>query len=194
MLYSGDVFGLTGGETRRLQSDSLTVYPKIVPLTRVVLPTQSPMGTLRHHQPIFEDPSRIFGKREYVSGDSLRRVDWKSTASTGHLQVKLFEPSIALETVIFLDLPARICLAGVARRRLAHGGGQHDTIGVYDRITWDFIHYILRYRRAMAPRVHALIAEHARTADVTVLRSRRAARRYLVRARQTAKTRALPGR
>jgi uncharacterized protein (DUF58 family) len=104
MLYSGDVFGLTGGETRRLQSDTLTVYPKIVPLTRVVLPTQSPMGTLRHHQPIFEDPSRIFGKREYVSGDSLRRVDWKTTASTGHLQVKLFEPSIALETEIFLDL------------------------------------------------------------------------------------------
>ncbi len=62
------------------------------------------MGTLRHHQPIFEDPSRIFGKRPYVSGDSLRRVDWKATASTGQLQVKLFEPSIALETEIFLDL------------------------------------------------------------------------------------------
>jgi uncharacterized protein (DUF58 family) len=104
MLYSGDVFGITGGETRRLRSDFLTVYPKIVPLTRVVLPTQSPMGTLRHHQPIFEDPNRIFGKREYVSGDSLRRVDWKATASTGNLQVKLFEPSISLETEIFLDL------------------------------------------------------------------------------------------
>jgi uncharacterized protein (DUF58 family) len=107
MLYSGDVFGIAGGETRRLQSDYLTVYPKIVPLTRVVLPTQSPMGTLRHHQPIYEDPSRIFGKREYVTGDSLRRVDWKATASTGHLQVKLFEPSIALETEIFLDLNSK---------------------------------------------------------------------------------------
>ena len=31
-------------------------------------------------------------------------MDWKSTAATGHLQVKLFEPSIALETFIFLDL------------------------------------------------------------------------------------------
>jgi uncharacterized protein (DUF58 family) len=104
MLYSGDVFGIAGGESRRLQSDYLTIYPKIVPLTRVVLPTLSPMGTLRHHQPIFEDPSRILGKREYVSGDSLRRVDWKATATTGHMQVKLFEPSIALETEIFLDL------------------------------------------------------------------------------------------
>ncbi|MEJ2597970.1 MAG: DUF58 domain-containing protein [Anaerolineales bacterium] len=104
MLYSGDVFGLAGRETRRLASDYLTVYPKIVPLTSVSLPTQSPMGTLRHHQPIFADPSRVFGKREYVSGDSLRSVDWKATASSGQLQVKLFEPSIALEAEIFLDL------------------------------------------------------------------------------------------
>jgi uncharacterized protein (DUF58 family) len=44
------------------------------------------------------------GKRDYISGDSLRRVDWKSTAVTGRMQVKIFEPSIALETVIFLNL------------------------------------------------------------------------------------------
>jgi hypothetical protein len=62
------------------------------------------MGTLRHTQPVFEDPSRVRGKRDYVSGDSLRRVDWKATAAAGHLQVRLFEPSIALETAIFLNL------------------------------------------------------------------------------------------
>jgi uncharacterized protein (DUF58 family) len=33
-------------------------------------------------------------------------VDWKASAATGRLQVKLFEPSIALETVIFLNLNA----------------------------------------------------------------------------------------
>jgi uncharacterized protein (DUF58 family) len=62
------------------------------------------MGTLRHHEPIFEDPTRVRGKRDYVTGDSLRRIDWKSTAVTGRLQVKQYEPSIALETMIFLDL------------------------------------------------------------------------------------------
>jgi uncharacterized protein (DUF58 family) len=61
---------------------------------------------MRHHQPVFEDPTRIFGKRDYVAGDSLRRVDWKSSAATGRMQVKLFEPSIALEAVIFLNLNA----------------------------------------------------------------------------------------
>ncbi len=81
--------------------------------------------------------------------------------------------------MIFLDLPAWACLWGIAQRRLRHGGGQHQAIGVYDRITWDFVRYILGYRRQMAPRVRALIAEHAGDAQVVVLRSRRAARRYL---------------
>ncbi|HEY4722983.1 MAG TPA: DUF58 domain-containing protein, partial [Anaerolineae bacterium] len=85
-------------------SEALIVYPRIVSLTRVKLPSRSPLGTLRHTEPIFEDPSRIFGKRDYVAGDSLRRVDWKATASIGRLQVKQFEPSMALETAIFLNL------------------------------------------------------------------------------------------
>jgi uncharacterized protein (DUF58 family) len=106
-LYTGDLFGLADTQQRRMNASYLTVYPKIIPLTRVALPSRSPMGDLRHTQPVFEDPSRVIGKRDYVTGDSLRRVDWKATASTGRLQVKLFEPSIALETVIFLDLDAR---------------------------------------------------------------------------------------
>lgn len=85
----------------------------------------------------------------------------------------------AADTVVFLDLPARTCLWGIAQRRLRYGGGQHQAVGVYDRITWGFIRYILGYRRSMAPRVHALIAVHTAEAEVIVLRSRRAARRYL---------------
>ena len=85
----------------------------------------------------------------------------------------------AADTVIFLDLSGRACLWGVAQRRLRHGGGQQQAIGVYDRITWDFIRYILGYRKKMAPRVRALIASHAGHAQVTILRSRAAIRRYL---------------
>lgn len=85
----------------------------------------------------------------------------------------------AADTVIFLDLPGWACLWGIAARRLRHGGGQHQAIGVYDRITWGFIRYILGYRKNMAPRVRALIASHARHAQVTVLRSRPGVRRYL---------------
>lgn len=105
-LRSGDMLGLADDAQTEGRADNLIVYPRIVPLAGVPLPSRSPLGTLRHTQPMFEDPSRVRGKRDYVAGDSLRRVDWKATASTGRLQVKQFEPSIALETAIVLNLNA----------------------------------------------------------------------------------------
>lgn len=94
----------------------------------------------------------------------------------------------AATAVIFLDLPALTCLRGILQRRLRHGGGQHHAIGVYDRITWGFIRYIFGYRRSMRPRVHQMLAEHARHAEVLVFRSRRQARRYLDSVRPAAPT------
>lgn len=105
-ISTGDLFGLAGRVQKEIPQQFITVYPKIVPLSNVKIPSRSPQGTMRHHQPLFEDPTRVFGKRGYVAGDSLRRVDWKSTAITGQLQVKLFEPSISLETMIYLNLNA----------------------------------------------------------------------------------------
>jgi uncharacterized protein (DUF58 family) len=101
---TGDLLGLSRQQQEEGGIDHLTVYPKIIPLTRPSLPSRAPQGTLRSQQPIFEDPSRVLSKRDYVAGDSLRRVDWKASAVLGRLQVKQFEPSIALETAIFLDL------------------------------------------------------------------------------------------
>ncbi len=100
----GDPIGLARPQEYSAAPDHITVFPKIIPLTSLRLPSRSPQGTLRHHQPIFEDPARLLNKRDYVAGDSLRRIDWKSSAAVGRLQVKQFEPSIALETSIFLNL------------------------------------------------------------------------------------------
>ncbi len=103
-LTGGDLLGLSAHQVQESHPAYLTVYPRVVSLAGLKLPSRSPMGTLRHQQPVFEDPTRPAGKRDYVNGDSLRRIDWKASASIGRLQVKQFEPSIALETAIFLDL------------------------------------------------------------------------------------------
>jgi len=105
-VSTGDILGLSESILAQSPAESLVVYPKIIPFASVNIPSHSPQGTLGHHLPLFEDPTRVFGKRGYLSGDSLRRIDWKASASSGQLQVKLFEPSIALETFIVLNLNA----------------------------------------------------------------------------------------
>lgn len=90
------------------------------------------------------------------------------------------------DTVIFLDLPAWACLTGIVQRRWRYRGGQHDESGVYDRITWDFISYVVRYRATMRPKVRRLLAEHGASARLVMLTSRRQADHFLkeVRAKQ----------
>ncbi|HET6595219.1 MAG TPA: DUF58 domain-containing protein [Anaerolineales bacterium] len=105
-ITTGDILGLSSSLRAEIAAEPFVVYPKIIPFTFMDVPSQSPQGTLRSTIPLFEDPTRVLGKRGYTSGDSLRRIDWKSSASSGRLQVKVFEPSIALETFLVLNLNA----------------------------------------------------------------------------------------
>lgn len=103
-LRSGDVFGfLTRDETlNNLQY--LLVYPLIVPLTRFSLPARHPFGDRRAPRRLIEDPSRIIGVRDYVYGDSLRRVHWKATARTMQLQSKVYEATTTYTLITFLNV------------------------------------------------------------------------------------------
>ncbi len=103
-LQSGDLLGLEDVRERQGAPDHLTVYPRIVPIRKCPIPSFSPIGVLRFHRPLFEDPSRVVAKRDYQSGDSMRRIDWKASAAAGKLQVRQFEPAISLEVAVFLNL------------------------------------------------------------------------------------------
>lgn len=100
----GDLLGSASYKNRYQDDDFVIVYPKIVPLRSLDLPSQSPFGILPSRERLFEDPTRIRGVRDYQPGDSLRRMDWKTSARVGSLQVRRFEPAIALETAIYLNL------------------------------------------------------------------------------------------
>ncbi len=79
-LHSGDIFGFVKREMTILNRQYILVYPLIAPITSFGLPARHPFGDRRAPRRLLEDPSRIVGVRDYVYGDSLRRVHWKATA------------------------------------------------------------------------------------------------------------------
>lgn len=106
LLTSGDLFGFAGAQTRSEAVQYLTVYPRIIPLVGLALPSRLPFGTLASPQRIFEDPARLRSVREYQAGDSQRRINWKASAHSDTLLVKQFSPAISLESMILLNLNA----------------------------------------------------------------------------------------
>ncbi|MFN2200433.1 MAG: DUF58 domain-containing protein [Caldilineaceae bacterium] len=106
-LSTGDLFGFTGANWEEDRPTYVTVYPQVVPLHELGLPSRSPFGVLPARQRLFEDPNRMTGVREYMSGDSQRRIHWKASAHEDTLLVKKFQPAIALNVAIVLDLNSR---------------------------------------------------------------------------------------
>jgi len=103
-LESGDLFGLY---TRTKDNDDieyLTVFPSLIPLKEMELPPENPFGEQRSRRRLFEDPNRPMGIREYHPEDSFRRVHWPATARTGHLQVKVYQPTSAQVMVLCLNV------------------------------------------------------------------------------------------
>jgi uncharacterized protein (DUF58 family) len=103
-ISTGDLLGLAASATDYLEKDYLIVYPKIVSLENLGIPSAHLSGEVLTKKRIYEDPILTMGIRDYQSGDSLKRIHWKSSARTGHLQTKLFEPSTTMDMGIFFDV------------------------------------------------------------------------------------------
>ena len=103
-VRSGDVFGFISNEETIDNWQYLLVYPLVVPLTRFSLPARHPFGDRRAPRRLLEDPSRVIGVRDYVYGDSLRRIHWKATARTLQLQSKIYEPTTTYTMILFLNV------------------------------------------------------------------------------------------
>ncbi len=103
-LRTGDLFGFVNGARQENTSVEVTVYPQVLPLDKLGLPSRSPFGTLSSRQRLFEDPARVSGVRSYSSGDNQRSIHWKASARADELLVKKFQPAISLNVAIVLDL------------------------------------------------------------------------------------------
>jgi len=103
-IQSGDYFRFRVQEMEVGGPCHLVVYPKIVPLEQLGIPSRDPFGDLRLRRHLFQDPVRVASIREYAYGDPMRRIHWKATARTGQLQTKVFEHTTSPDLAVFLDV------------------------------------------------------------------------------------------
>ncbi len=106
LLESGDIFGLH----RRIRivgrPDYILVYPKVIPLSRYDFASRRPVGEIRLHDRLMEDPTRLAGVREYQLGDPFNRIHWKATARMARLHSRVYESTTLAGATVLLDFHA----------------------------------------------------------------------------------------
>lgn len=102
-ITSGDVFGFGQvGETVKVSADIL-VYPKLMPMEEIPLPSHSWLGEIMVRRWIVEDPFTVAGVRKYEAGDPMNAINWKATAREGMLQVSKKDYTADHHLMIYLN-------------------------------------------------------------------------------------------
>lgn len=81
------------------------------------------------------------------------------------------------DAVVYLDLSTLSCLFGVARRRVRYRRQMRPDLGVYDRISCEFVRRIHSFRTRQRPRILDMLGMF--DGELIVLQSRRDVRRFL---------------
>lgn len=103
-LGSSDPFGWLERDLLVPATETLLVYPPLVPIAAPGLAPVNPLGEKTLPRPLLEDPLRVSGIRDYVPGDDPRRIHWKATAHVGALKSKMYEPPALRRLLILLDV------------------------------------------------------------------------------------------
>jgi uncharacterized protein (DUF58 family) len=105
-ILTGDPFGIYSVRLTDPAKASLMVMPPVVPLPQLEI---TPGGYSGEGRPIPDAPERTVDAssvREYLPGDSLRLVHWKTTARHAKPYVRLFDGAPASDWWVLLDLQA----------------------------------------------------------------------------------------
>ncbi|MCW2975687.1 MAG: hypothetical protein JWM06_968 [Actinomycetia bacterium] len=98
-----DPFALARAETVQGEPQALVVYPRLVPLERLF--SEGGAHAQEGRRLLLQRPAgfELHSVRDYVHGDSLRTVHWRSTARRGQLMVKELEDAPRDEVAVLLD-------------------------------------------------------------------------------------------
>jgi uncharacterized protein (DUF58 family) len=101
---SGDPFGLFRRQIMLSGSHELLVLPRVLPITNFALFTGGLPGNGRSSRRALQATTNATTIRDYLPGDALSRIHWRSSAHFEKLMVKEFELDPAVDAWIFLDL------------------------------------------------------------------------------------------
>jgi adenylate kinase family enzyme len=99
------------------------------------------------------------------------------------------------DTVIFLDLPRLVCVAGVVRRWLRWRGRSRPdlTPGCPEQLSWEFLSWIWTYPARRRPGILARLRSLGADRRVVILHSRREAARFVDALAQESESPAVDG-
>jgi len=98
-----DPFGLARAQLVQGEPQALVVYPRLVALERLF--SEGGAHAQDGRRLLLRRPTgyELHSVREYVEGESLRKVHWRSTAKRGRLMVKELEDAPRDEVAVLLD-------------------------------------------------------------------------------------------
>ncbi len=107
-LRTGDPFGIYSLTLHDQHSSSVLVTPPHLPLTQLKLAPGGWSGDRRRQRGALEREISDAGVRNYVAGDSLRRIHWRASAHNDALIVRQLEADSSSDWWIFVDLEAAV--------------------------------------------------------------------------------------
>jgi len=103
-LRCGDPLGIYTLTLKDPHASSILVTPPVLPLSRLKIHTGGWLGDDRHRRGYLERTISDAGLRNYVAGDSLKRIHWRASAHFDNLIVRQLETATSRDWVIFVDL------------------------------------------------------------------------------------------
>lgn len=142
---SGDPFGMFRRRIILTEQRDLLVLPRVLPISNFVLFTGGLPGRGRSSRRALQTTTNATTIREYMTGDALNRIHWRSSARLDKLMVKEFDLDPAMDAWIFLDLHDAV----------QAGEGEHSTEEYGVTIAATVANYLLRQDLSLGMIVNA---------------------------------------
>lgn len=128
---SGDPFGLFRRRAFLTEQREMLVLPRVLPISSFALFTGGLPGRGRRSRRALHATTNATTIRDYIVGDSLSRIHWRSSAHYNKLMVKEFDLDPAVDAWIFLDLHDAVQAGEGEHSTEEYGVTAAATIAVY---------------------------------------------------------------